>query len=369
MKCAFWVLAWLAPTLLPLPGGGAEPESDRPPVIAGSAQPQGAPKAAKEDADKSGVRELGVKEGGKLESGFVFFDGQYLDAPYTVSRRGRQVFINDVGIFQWQRWPLPDLRVEADPGYPPGLTQKSTLEDVLDAKNPENGPFYREGRYLEQHFPKEAFSEKMATWFRGLPFVQSAEFKAPGSRLLKVRMKNGEETVVSLIPPAPDSPYSWRFTTQDVVNSLEHNHREMYEKQLKEGRALFLFSQGHPVVLDRQKAARDLGLMAQILKSDRPVKEKTGLLERMEILPPPSFGGTEMFLPLLTQFKASTQLEERLGKLVAETGIKARLISEIPEEVPIERERRLRESPQKKDVPPSTDAKGSGPSPTVKTSP
>jgi hypothetical protein len=92
----------------------------------------------------------------------------------------------------------------------------------------------------------------------------------------------------------------------------------------------------------RKKAACDLGLMTEILRSDRTKEEKIDLLQRMEFLPPPSFGGTSMFLPLITQFQASEQLEERIGQLVKETGVEPRAIEDIPDEHPLERAMRLR---------------------------
>lgn len=296
--------------------------------------------------DESAIKGLGVKAGENVDTGFVFFDGRYIDAPYTVSRRGRRLFVNDVMIYQWDRWPLPDLRVDEDPGYPPGLTESSTMDDAIKG-NAEDSPWQRQSRYLYQHFPPDVASQKLAEWSRGLPFVEGAEFKPPGSDRLRIRMKNGEEKGVGLSPPPPDSPYSWNFTNQDIIKRLEYN-RGKYEAYLKNGEALFLFHKGYPVPMIRMKAARDLGLMTEILRSDRTKGEKIDLLQRMEILYPPSMGGNEMFLPLITQFQASKQLEERIDELVKETGVEPRTLKDIPDEHPVERQMRLRKEADKK---------------------
>jgi hypothetical protein len=344
------VLALLAVGTVTGAGLCAEPPADEAKGVtstAGSAQAGDSAAAGAAALEENAVKELGVKEGDKVDSGFIFFDGRYIDAPYTVSQRGRRLFVNEVMIYQWDRWPLPDLRVYEDPGYPPGLTGNSTMDDLRDKQNPENSPWLRQQRYLYQHFPPDVARQKLADWFRGLPFVESAEFKPLGSDRLRIKMKNGEEKGVSVTPPPAESSYSWKFTNQDIVQWLERD-RSRYEKYLKKGEAVFLFSKGHPVTMIRKKAACDLGLMTEILRSDRTKEEKIDLLQRMEFLPPPSFGGTSMFLPLITQFQASEQLEERIGQLVKETGVEPRTLKDLPDEAPIERARRLMEEASKK---------------------
>ena len=214
MTHGLMVLALLAAAVMPGAGLSAEPAA----------------------LDESAVKELGVKEGEPVDAGFVFFDGRYIDAPYRVSRRGRHVFINDVVVFQWDRWPLPDLRVNEDPGYPPGLTENSGLEDVIKG-NSENSPWQRKSRYLYQHFPLDVARQKMADWFRRLPFVESAEFRHPGSGGLRIKMKNGEEKNVGVSPPPKESIYSWEFTNKDIIAWLERD-RGRYEARLKEGDAV-----------------------------------------------------------------------------------------------------------------------------------
>ena len=68
--------------------------------------------------EAAAVKALGVVEDKPIDSGFVFIDGVYVEAPYTVSRRGRQLFINDILIYQWAEWPLMDRHVKEDPGPP-----------------------------------------------------------------------------------------------------------------------------------------------------------------------------------------------------------------------------------------------------------
>ncbi|HUS45417.1 MAG TPA: hypothetical protein VM219_05240 [Phycisphaerae bacterium] len=342
------VLALLAVGMVTGPSLCAEPPADEAKSVtstAVSAQAEDSDAAGAVALEENAIKELGVKEGESVDSGFIFFDGRYIDAPYTVSQRGRRLFVNEVMIYQWDRWPLPDLRVDEDPGYPPGLTEKSIMDDVIKG-NSENSPWQRKGRYLDQHFPPDVARQKLADWFRGLPFVESVEFVGRTSNI-KIKMKNGKEQGVGLSPPPAESSYSWHFTNKDIVKGLEYD-RNKYEAYLKKGKAVFIFSKGHPVTMIRKKAARDLGLMTEILRSDRTKEEKIDLLQRMEFLRPPSMGGNEMFMPLITQFQASEQLEERIDQLVKETGVTPRTLQDLPAEAPLERAMRLRKEADQK---------------------
>lgn len=320
-------------------------------VGAPTATPPGSQKAEISDRPPAGISEddsskvLGEKVGMQVSFGFLFVDGTYLDAPYRVTRLGRRVTINGVAVKQWDRWPLPDLRVDTDPGKPPGLTERSTLDDLRDKKNPENGFWLREYRYLFQHFPPEEARQRMAEWFRGLPFVGSATFKY--DTYLVIKMKNGEEEAMGMKPPAADSPYSWEVTNKDVAARLDRE-RDRWESKLKEGGAFFFFfTKSRTVILTPKMAARDLGLIVGILRSGRSQEEKVGLLQRMELVPPTSVDDIGMFRPLMTQFRASKQLEERIADLVKATGITPRQLKDIPAEVPYERAKRLRDEADK----------------------
>ncbi|MCD4824002.1 MAG: hypothetical protein K8S55_05305 [Phycisphaerae bacterium] len=295
---------------------------------------------------KKPIDVVGVKKGEPIDKGFVFYKGSYLDAPYFVTRRGLDVLINDkVVVFQWTTWPLPRFDTKNDPGIPEGLTEKSTFKDIRDPKNPSNSHWIRKIRYLHANYPEKVAYKKMAEYFRQLPFVKSVKEKSPG--MLRLKMKNGKEKLVSVWPARPGSPFSGNFTTEDLIKRLE-GMRLRYERHLRKGRCLFL----RGIVLNQKQTARKLKLVVKILRSNRSPKEKRSLLQRLDVLPTGVNTGVDKeFEPLLSDFKSSAQLDKRIEALKKTTGIEPLNFDEIPEKSTEERlreqeeiQRRLNES-------------------------
>lgn len=302
------------------------------------------PKAPSAEEDTS-ITELGVKEGGAIQAGILFWDGRYIAPPYSVSRVGRWVTVNGRVVSQWPVWPLPDLWVEDDPELPEGLTESSTLEDLMGNGGYQNSHVARKYRYLYQHFPPEVALQKMLEYYRQLPFVETAELKY--GAMIQLHMKNGRTQNVFVGPPTPKSVGSWDLTNADVVKKLE-GVRQRYERCLARGNCFFLFSNGAESSWGRERTARDLGLAVEILRSDRPAEEKVLLLQRMELLPAPSRSSVKKFMALVTGFQAPPELEQRISQLVIETGVSPRTLQDLPEEIPLERELRLIEEADKK---------------------
>jgi hypothetical protein len=181
------------------------------------------------------IDEFGVDEGDAINSGFFFFDGNYIDAPYKVSRRGLAIYVNDAMIRKPIAWPPRDVRVDKDPGIPSGLTQTSTFEDIDytdDRKNRLDSPFSRKFRYLAQHFPQEVVVKEMIKWFRRLPFVGSADREQLGSMGVRVRTKEGKERIYGLGCP-PDSGWGVvRTKTREQIMQELGSFKSDFEKNL-----------------------------------------------------------------------------------------------------------------------------------------
>jgi len=311
--------------------------------------PQGAAAAVAADLEASAVKALGVVEGKPIDTGFVFFDGRYLDAPYTVSRRGRQVFINDVLVYQWHEWPPMDMHVYEDPGSPTEVYAKATGLDDCFGEDWRKSHFWRKIRYLYEHFSKEVAKQKEVEYLRQLPFVVSAGFEpsplfpdspTPDLTTLVLTTKAGKKENVSLGPPRAGTEGHWDFGVKDVRIQVDGG-RDMYERYIRAGNALLLFSRNCYKELDREVAARDLPLVLQILRSARPTEEKVNLLQRMKVFPTAPASGKEIYMPLITRFEASPQLDERVAALVKETGVKPRTLQDLPDEIPWDRAERL----------------------------
>ncbi|MDK1031837.1 MAG: hypothetical protein QGD94_07520, partial [Planctomycetia bacterium] len=251
------------------------------------------------EAEAEVLKEFGEKAGKPIDSGFVFFDGRYLDAPYIVRRRGLKVFINDAVVFECSQWPLPDLTAKKDPGFPEGLTEKHSLEDLWTKEGPWKGHSSRKYLYLHQHFPEDVAIKKLAEYYKSLPFVKSVTYHDRVS--LRIEQKNGGGAVADVGAPTPGSVSSGEFTKKDVLERLKRR-RQRFEKHLKTWGCYFFFSNGQKLSLGPRKSANDLNLIVEILRSKKPKKEKISLLQRLRVCPPRDLN---YFSALVSKFQTS----------------------------------------------------------------
>jgi len=112
---------------------------------------------------------FGVKKGTPVESGFVFLDGVYIEAPYSVSRRGGDIYVNDAKIEDVVgMWP-PPYAEDKDPGMPPGLTKDSTFKDLDFPDRPGDSWDRKKRRWLCSHFPPEEATRRTIEYYMSLP--------------------------------------------------------------------------------------------------------------------------------------------------------------------------------------------------------
>ncbi|HUT61866.1 MAG TPA: hypothetical protein VNA25_28855, partial [Phycisphaerae bacterium] len=294
-------------------------------------------------------------------SGFVFIDGRYVEAPYRISRRGRQVLINDIMVYQWPEWPLMDRHVKEDPGPPPKEYEALTsFADIIDSKDWLNSHLYRKRRYLYEHFPKEEADKQLMEYYRQCPFVASARL-VPEEGPVRIVTKNGEAENINLGPPPPGTIGHWDFGAKDVLRELKER-RTTYESFLSLNKILFIFSDQQDAWFWPPDAERDIRMMVEVLRSNRSEAEKMELLGRMEILPSPNAGkflhpafadlaakSRGRYETLIRNFQPSAQLNERIAALVKKPGVKPRTLKDLPEEIPWDRMQRLAEEKRKKE--------------------
>ena len=322
------------------------------------------------DPEASAIKALGVVEGKPIESGFVFIDGRYIEAPYTVSRRGRQIFINDILVWQQTEWPVADRHVPEDPGPPPKEYEKyKSFNEVLTSFDSIEGwlncHLLRKRRYLYEHFPEEEADAKMLEYYRQCPFVASARL-VPEEGPVKVITKSGKEENINLGLPHPHISDHWDYGVRDVLGGLEVWRRSLTQALL-ENRTLFFFGVPREKCCTAEfpnfpegyfapfwKHPGDLRLVVEILTSDRPEAEKIELLGRTEFLSSPN---AEKFLhpvfaalaaetrgyyeTLIRNFRPSAQRDERIAEMVKKSGVTPRTIEDLPDEIPWDRAERL----------------------------
>jgi hypothetical protein len=324
------------------------------------------PKASAVGADTteaSAIQALGVVKGKPIDSGIVFIDGRYVEAPYTVSRRGRQIFINDILVYQWAEWPLMDRHVREDPGPPPKEYEKLTsFAEIIDSKEWLNSHLYRKRRYLYEHFSKKEADEKMMEYYRQCPFVASARF-VPEWGHVEIITKSGMKENVLLTAPPPHTVGHWDFSVQDVIRGLE-SWLNSYTRSLSENDTLFFFGVPFQEYVPELrptgfysspwKRPGDLQLMVEILMSARDEAEKIELLGRMDFLPSPNavkflhpvFAAKaaktkEYYEMLIRNFRPSEQLDKRIEEMVKKSGVAPRTLKDLPDEIPWDKMMRL----------------------------
>jgi hypothetical protein len=317
MQKALLSLIALASGMVPLDLSRAETPRDAPVV---KPVPDASPAPGAKEAQAGTITELGVTEGQPIDSGFVFLDGRYIEAPYKVSRRGGSVFINETLIRKCSEWPVPWFKeVTEDPGLPAGLTRNSTFEDLRIPGKPPDNWAARKCRWLLAHYPPEEARSRFIEYILQLPFVKKVESRGPEEVLVELhngRTVDMDLTVRDLTPP----------TKEQVVREIDRIRKDL-QGRLAKGDCYFFFTKGPEISCGKGKAARDLGLMAEILRSGTAKEEKATLLRRMGLLPPGDFGSLDQFL---TRFQASDQLDKRIEALVKQTGVKPRRLADLP---------------------------------------
>ena len=273
------------------------------------------------DADAAAA-DVGKTVGKPISTGFVFYKGRYIEAPYRFTRRGFKLFVNDKLIEERKPIPAPVIPKE-DPGAPRGLTEKSTLGELLGNEHAD-----KKYRYICATFPRKVAKEKMAEYYRSLPCVKSAPWMINDvAGVLSVTMVNGTEVNIDINPPCEDSYASTGRTPQQSVAILEKS-RERHESLLKTGAVLYLYRSWSTGMTGKQ-AARDLALVVDILRSDRQPEVKLDLLKRLGFL----LGHADKDSPyfrIITDFEASKQLDKRIKAMQRASGITPRTYGDIP---------------------------------------
>ena len=81
------------------------------------------------------MEDFGVTKGDPVETGFLFMDGRYIDAPYIVERRGVDIYINDLLVERGPEYPPFDYRVDIDPGAPPADLFPTDVQPGVNARD------------------------------------------------------------------------------------------------------------------------------------------------------------------------------------------------------------------------------------------
>ena len=253
--------------------------------------------------EKPAIQVFGTETGTPLQTGFVFKEGAYVEAPYIVSRRGADIYVNEVKVATPIRWPPVDYD-DKKPEMPTGLTKSSTFKDLECRDDVSDSLDRKMARWLSRHYDDRKAKKMMVQYYRGLPFIADVEINGD---FLIVTMHNSKEKLLiciggeKYIPPTPEK------LLQELVRV-----RKQWEERLKKGDCYFVFGCGAELSLDARNAAMDLPAIVRILRSREPKGQKIKELHKLTLLPADF---PKKWESLVTEFTASAQLDERIKRL------------------------------------------------------
>jgi len=266
-------------------------------------------------------------------AGFVFVEGRYVEFPYEVTSDKGWILINGLRAQKIANWPI-SVDSAKKPEIPEDLMRNAKSFDDLLIAGGKDAWDARMSRWIGRNFSDlDAQKAELKGFYESLPFVDQVTFPRKGT--MSVALSNGEKILFGLDTPTPLT------TKADALKRIEEAGARL-EKRLAKGDTFLFFKNGLELSFGRAKGAKDLALMVEVLESERPRTQKIGILRRMAFIPEVE---DRHISPLVTNFAHSEQLSARVQKLLKETGIKPRTLSEIPRLSPAQAERkRIRES-------------------------
>ena len=272
--------------------------------------------------------EFGTGSQSVISNGFVFFMGRYIEAPYAIKRDGLAILINGVKVYELY---APTTEPLVDPIMPVTITENSTFEEIRKY-------LQKKIRYIIENYPGVVVTQKRVELYLSLPCVESVTTLSPKylNRLV-VTFKDGKQVRIYNGLPWPKD-YE---TREDYLKSVEVE-KKYYEKYLKENTALFIYAKNIYSPMASRSVKKELQLMVETLRSSKPLGQKKLILQKMSRLPTGE-ASLQQYYPLLTNFYASSQLDERLSALIEQDQIAPVTEQDLPEEIPVLKHERIME--------------------------
>lgn len=248
------------------------------------------------------VAVLGKSASEPLNSGFLFIDGEYIESPYVISRRGLDICINDRLVRKGRDWPPYDLRVLQDPGEPP--PGSSPFDRTPPGGDSRDMYWQRKTRYITGTSTRENFLERMIELYKRSTEIASVEPDPKSFDTLIVTTKQGRQVHVRMY-------YNKTFTEppradKDFIAEAERG-RDYFVNNLRADLAVSLSSEGGELIVGRETI---VPFLEAILAAHAGLPSPT--LDKMNAIKP----GSNTFSNVLDKNKkVSPQLKQRLDEL------------------------------------------------------
>lgn len=249
------------------------------------------------------VNELGIETMAPVHEGFIFNRRQYIETPYTVSRKGLEVYINDILVHHMLPPYLFSKKVYVDPPMPDWFTKNSIYEDIRF----HTGEKYR---YWRTKYPEDVALSKYREYLKTLPCVKEIQLHPVIPSETKIILYCGE--IKSTAPSAP--MYDDGRNTDEKRLEMVRKSMEYYDNLLKDGGCI-IFRDASIYGASRagasgKKAKKLLSLLSTLSQSSEPEEEK------IQILRESGFRRIPIALrEMVMDFPDSVQLKERINEI------------------------------------------------------
>lgn len=217
----------------------------------------------------------------KINSGYVFIDGKYVEPPYTIKRKKCGIYINNIKITKCHL--ISDkrstIKIRKDPGSPKNIDKMDNINVVFRDTILEYNINYVLANYYYYYgkYSDDKAMRLMKEFFQGLPNIKSVE----GEETLHVTAWNGDIKMLSVRPPVPT------YNKLQKKRHLRYNHNlqvDMFKERFIKGGVSFIFpddktldgyaqiSFGATIAMDRLKKIYEI-LVVDTITNETKVKQ------------------------------------------------------------------------------------------------
>jgi hypothetical protein len=254
------------------------------------------------------------KIGKSINSGYLFYDGRYIETPYEFTRKGFTVFINGHKIYFQE-------------GIIKYLLRNRNTKDVNIAEIPKdityeefNNPEKPWGEYerkiiesIIEKYPQN-YMQHIVSFYRKLPFIKRVSVDESIPNSIDIETYRGDKTGIDFNGFFSRDKKKISITKSDVEKTIEKECAEKNQIELEKGSCLFLFSD-NPVkfIIPPDDVMNNLPEIIDVLKSADSDNLKINKLYRLRVFPERK---NKMAEVIVSNFKDNKQLSDRITMLL-----------------------------------------------------
>jgi hypothetical protein len=241
-----------------------------------------------------------------IDKSFVFYDGEYLEPPYVVSRSNLAVCVNGRVVADFSSRVQPALQPPQErPALPPTITGNSTLKDEELRKY-----VGAMSRWFSQEQDYETKAAEMMTALKALPCLKEVRREKKPYDSAVMTFQDGTTERIGLVLPRPGRKSSY---TAENIGTYVDDACESYARRLRSGIVSSIFRRVERLsyrISDDDAPAQILDVALSTELSD---KEKASLLAKeMQLDIDPADGHPDF----VRKLAANKPFEARVKKLV-----------------------------------------------------